>query len=46
LLEKRYSSLIKAIYTGNETFETEVPVKYRDGRTGLVKTLTRINSAV
>ena len=44
LLEKRYASLIKAIYQGKETFETEVPVKYRDGRTGVVKTLTRINS--
>ena len=45
LLEKRYASLIKAIYQGKETFETEVPVKYRDGRTGVVKTHTRINSA-
>ncbi len=46
LLEERYTNLIKAIYNGNETFETEVPVKYRDGRTGVVKTLTRINTAV
>jgi long-chain acyl-CoA synthetase len=46
LLEERYADLIKAIYIGNETFETEVPVKYRDGRTGVVKTLTRINAAV
>jgi len=45
LLEKRYASLIKAIYSGAETFEAEVPVKYRDGRTGVVKTHTRINSA-
>ena len=46
LLEERYTNLIKAIYKGNETFETEVPVKYRDGRIGEVKTLTRINTAV
>ncbi len=46
LLEKRYASLIKAIYDGNKTFETEVPVKYRDGRTGVVKTLTCINTAI
>ncbi|CAB1065635.1 AMP-binding protein [Olavius sp. associated proteobacterium Delta 1] len=46
LLEERYNNLILAIYSGNEMFETEVPVKYRDGRTGMVKTLTRINAAV
>jgi len=46
LLEERYGSLITAIYKGNATFETEVSVKYRDGRTGVVKTLTRINAAV
>jgi long-chain acyl-CoA synthetase len=45
LLEKRYASLITAIYRGDETFEAEVPVKYRDGRTGVLKTLTRINTA-
>ena len=44
LLEERYASLITAIYSHKETFETEVPVKYRDGRTGVVKTLTRINA--
>ena len=45
LLERRYASLINAIYRGDEAFETEVQVKYRDGRTGVVKTRTRINSA-
>ena len=44
LLEDRYHSLIMAIYSGNEMFETEVPVKYRDGRSGVVKTMTRINA--
>ena len=44
LLEKRYASLINAIYQGDELFEAEVPVKYRDGRTGVVKTMTRINA--
>ena len=45
LLEERYRDLIKAIYKGEEIYEAEVPVKYRDGRTGVVKTLTRINIA-
>ena len=45
LLEERYGDLIKAIYKGEEVYEAEVPVKYRDGRTGVVKTLTRINIA-
>lgn len=44
LLEERYEALIQAIYSQMQTFETEVPVKYRDGRTGVVKTKTRINS--
>ena len=44
LLEERYEALIQAIYSQIKTFETEVPVKYRDGRTGVVKTKTRINS--
>ena len=43
-LEDRYGQLIKSIYGGEETFVTEVPVKYRDGRTGVVKTVTRINT--
>ena len=46
LLEERYGDLIRAIYNGNETFETKVAVKYRDGRTGVVKTQTRINAVV
>jgi long-chain acyl-CoA synthetase len=42
-LEERYSGLIEAVYGGQEFYEAEVPVKYRDGRTGQVKTNTRIN---
>lgn len=37
-LEERFGGLIDAIYQGEERFVTEVPVKYRDGRTGKVKT--------
>lgn len=43
-LAERYGSLIEAIYSGQEHFATEVPVKYRDGRTGVVKTSTLINT--
>lgn len=44
LLEERYGKLIAAIYASETHFETEVTVKYRDGRTGVVKNQTRINS--
>lgn len=37
-LEERFGGLIDAIYQGSAAFATEVPVKYRDGRTGIVKT--------
>ncbi|MDY7036374.1 MAG: AMP-binding protein [Thermodesulfobacteriota bacterium] len=43
-LEDRYGDLIKAIYGSQKEFTTEVSVKYRDGRTGIVKTITNINS--
>jgi long-chain acyl-CoA synthetase len=42
-LEERFGPLIEAIYSGEENYATEVPVKYRDGRTGFVRTQTRIN---
>lgn len=37
-LEERFGGLINSIYEGKAIFPTEVPVKYRDGRTGKVKT--------
>jgi long-chain acyl-CoA synthetase len=37
-LEERFGGLINAIYERTAAFATEVPVKYRDGRTGMVKT--------
>jgi long-chain acyl-CoA synthetase len=43
-LEDRYGKLIAAIYSDQQTFVTEVPVKYRDGRTGMVTTETRLNT--
>ena len=41
-IENRYSDFIKAIYGDQQEVIAEVPVKYRDGRTGNVKTSTRI----
>ncbi len=43
-LEERYGGLIEAIYLGEDVYVAEVPVRYRDGRTGSVKTNTRINT--
>lgn len=43
-LEDRYGKLIGAVYENKDTFVTEVPVKYRDGRTGMVTTETLLNT--
>ncbi len=37
-LEERFGGLIDSIYQGKTEFPTEVPVKYRDGRVGKVRT--------
>jgi len=41
-IEDRYGELIRAVYGDQEEFVTEIPVKYRDGKTGMVKTATHI----
>lgn len=43
-IEKKYADLIAAIYGGKDEFITEAEVKYRDGRTGRVKTAIRIRT--
>lgn len=43
-IEKKYADLIAAIYGGKDEFVTEAEVKYRDGRTGRVKTAIRIHT--
>ncbi len=43
-LEDRYGDLIRAIYSGEKQFATEVPITYRDGRKGKIETVVRINS--
>jgi long-chain acyl-CoA synthetase len=41
-LQDRYKDLINAIYNGIEEMPVEADVKYRDGRTGKIKTNIRI----
>lgn len=43
-LENKYANFVLAIYGGKEEFEAEVPVKYQDGRTGVLKTKVYINN--
>lgn len=43
-MESSYSGLIDAIYSNTDTYEMEAPVKYRDGRTGSIKTHVRIET--
>jgi len=42
-IEKRYADIIEAIYTGKSHLESEIEVKYRDGRQGVVRHATFIN---
>jgi len=37
-LEDKYADFITAVYDGRTEFKAEVPVKYQDGRTGVLKT--------
>ncbi len=43
-IEERYKDLIDAVYRGIDEFPAEVPVKYRDGRTAVVRVSTKINT--
>jgi len=41
-MEERYGDLVESIYSGNEEYEVVASVKYKDGRTGSIKTQVRI----
>jgi long-chain acyl-CoA synthetase len=43
-IEERYADIIAAIYGGNDELELQIPVKYRDGRTAVVKNVTYIDT--
>ena len=43
-IEERYADIIQAIYGGKDELESEIPVKYQDGRTAVVKNTTYINT--
>jgi long-chain acyl-CoA synthetase len=42
-LEKKYARFISAIYNGETEFKAAVPVKYQDGRTGMVNAIVYVN---
>jgi len=42
-VEDRYSSLIDALYSEKHQEVIEAPITYRDGRTGMIKTVVTIN---
>jgi len=44
-IEQRYADIIQAIYAGKESLESEIEVKYRDGRKGVVRNVTHITNA-
>jgi len=44
--EERYAELIATIYSDAEKYETEAPVKYRDGRTGKIRTSVTIKTVI
>jgi len=42
-LEQKYADFIRAIYDGRTEFRAEVPVKYQDGRTGILAAAVHVN---
>jgi long-chain acyl-CoA synthetase len=43
-VEERYGNIIEAIYSGKTEVPIEGQIKYRDGRTGVIKTTLSIKS--
>jgi len=44
VMHKTYGDLIEAVYKGKDSIEINAPVKYRDGRTGIIKTQLNIRT--
>ncbi|MCX7838984.1 MAG: AMP-binding protein [Anaerolineae bacterium] len=42
VMEERYRDLIEAMYSGKDEVRVSAPVKYRDGRTGVIETAVRV----
>jgi long-chain acyl-CoA synthetase len=42
-LEEKYASFIEAIYDGTGAFTAEIPVRYQDGRTGVMRAAVHAN---
>ena len=45
VMQKTYENLIEAIYEEKDSVTINAPVKYRDGRTGIIKTELKIRTA-
>jgi len=45
IIAERYASLIEALYSGAETVPFDTPVRFEDGRAGVVKTSVRLAEA-
>lgn len=45
-VEERYRGLVQAVYEGKESEQMEIPVAYKDGRTGLLRTAVRVIEVV
>lgn len=43
-LEDKYKVMIDAIYMGKQDLDTEIPIKYQDGREGMLKAKVFINN--
>ena len=44
-LEDKYRDMISAIYTGKKDIDTEIPIKYQDGREAMLRAKVFINKA-
>ena len=42
-LEQKYLSFIEAMYSGAQQFAASIPIKYQDGRTGVLNTPVHVN---
>ena len=43
-MEEKYKGLVEALYSDQGEYAIEAPFVYRDGRTGVVKTVMKVNS--
>jgi len=44
VIEQRYASVLRALYEGAEHFDAEIPVRYQDGRAGVLRAAMRLGT--